>query len=333
MLSARAMYSHCIYCTADLGSNEELEAFGVGRRLAWDAARGRLWVVCALCSRWNLSPLEERWEVVDQCERLFERAQRRVSSEHIAMGRLPSGLDMIRVGAAQRGEFAAWRYGRTLTRRWWKHQVTGAGGFLAVTSGPFVWPLVLPLALWQAHMDRRVVLRLPDGSGADVEVTPRHARHLRLLSEPGGTDWQLIVRGRQDRSAILRGDAALRAAAMLVPHVNRKGATDLQVKVAVQELERHGTGADYFAASVDRIRSQALFGNRHSTVRGAPAEIRLALEMAAHEESERRALEGELKALEAAWREAEEIAAIADDLLVPAGVRSILQRLRRKTQP
>jgi hypothetical protein len=36
--------------------------------------------------------------------------------------------------------------------------------------------------------------------------------------------------------------------------------------------------------------------------------------MALTEESERRALEGELAALEAAWREAEEIAAIADAL-------------------
>src|SRR5207237_413052 len=41
---------------------------------------------------------------------------------------------------------------------------------------------------------------------------------------------------------------------------------------------------------------------------------RLALEMAANEDVERRALEGELAELEAAWREAEEIAAIADAL-------------------
>ena len=41
----------------------------------------------------------------------------------------------------------------------------------------------------------------------------------------------------------------------------------------------------------------------------------LALEMALHEESERRALQGELAGLEAAWKEAEEIAKIADSLL------------------
>jgi hypothetical protein len=46
-----------------------------------------------------------------------------------------------------------------------------------------------------------------------------------------------------------------------------------------------------------------------------PLVDRLALEMAAHEESERRALEGELGELEEAWREADEIATIADALL------------------
>jgi hypothetical protein len=54
----------------------------------------------------------------------------------------------------------------------------------------------------------------------------------------------------------------------------------------------------------------------------------LALEMALHEQSERCALEGELAELERAWREAEEIAAIADGLVVPAGVRHALARLR-----
>jgi hypothetical protein len=44
---------------------------------------------------------------------------------------------------------------------------------------------------------------------------------------------------------------------------------------------------------------------------------RLALEMSVHEESERRALEGELATLEAAWRDAETIAAICDDDLTP----------------
>jgi hypothetical protein len=47
-----------------------------------------------------------------------------------------------------------------------------------------------------------------------------------------------------------------------------------------------------------------------------PLVDRLALEMAANEDTERRALEGELAVLEAAWRQAEEIAAIADGMFM-----------------
>jgi hypothetical protein len=327
------MFRHCIHCTSDLGCNEDVESFPAGRRLAWDAGRGRLWVVCPACARWNLSPLEERWEAVEECERRFRTASRRVSSEHIAWARLPSGLDLIRVGAAKRGEFAAWRYGRTLTRRWWtgrlQGSLSGSGGAITALSVPFAALLVVPVSVWQFRRERAVIARYADDTGVDVEVTPAHARHLRLLQAPEAGGWQVVVRGRHDRSAILHGDAAIRAAGTLLPHINRKGATELQVKIAVRELERYGTGADYFAASAERVRSQALFGNRHSTVLGAPSEIRIALEMAAHEEAERRAMEGELHELEAAWREAEEIAAIADSLLIPRGVREVLAKLRR----
>jgi hypothetical protein len=59
---------------------------------------------------------------------------------------------------------------------------------------------------------------------------------------------------------------------------------------------------------------------------------RLALEMALHEEAERRAIEGELAALEAQWREAEEIAAIADNLFLPSAVEQQLDELKRAEQ-
>jgi hypothetical protein len=44
-------------------------------------------------------------------------------------------------------------------------------------------------------------------------------------------------------------------------------------------------------------------------------------------------MEGELAALEAAWRAAEEIAAIADDLLLPDSVRDFIRRERRAAGP
>jgi hypothetical protein len=59
-----------------------------------------------------------------------------------------------------------------------------------------------------------------------------------------------------------------------------------------------------------------------------PRPTRLALEMALHEEHERRALQGELKALEAVWKQAEEIASISDSLLLPEGTEEFIEEHR-----
>jgi hypothetical protein len=91
------MYSTCIFCNADLGTNEAIEHFPVGRRLAFDAAKGRLWVVCRKCERWNLTPLEERWEAIEEAERLFSETRMRVSTDNIGMARVSeSGVDARR---------------------------------------------------------------------------------------------------------------------------------------------------------------------------------------------------------------------------------------------
>ena len=65
------MYSTCLFCNKELGSNEVIENFPIGRRLAYDEAKGRLWVVCRRFEKWNLTPLEERWEAIEECERFF----------------------------------------------------------------------------------------------------------------------------------------------------------------------------------------------------------------------------------------------------------------------
>jgi hypothetical protein len=86
------MYSTCLFCPRDLGTNDVLESFPVGRRLAFDGKTGRLWVICRGCERWNLTPLEERWEAIEQAERLFRETTLRVSTEHIGLARLREGL-------------------------------------------------------------------------------------------------------------------------------------------------------------------------------------------------------------------------------------------------
>jgi len=128
------MYSTCLFCNADLGRNEAIEHFPVGRRLAFDAAKGRLWVVCRKCERWNLTPLEERWEAIEEAERLFSDSRLRVSTDNIGLAKLREGLELVRIGSALRPEMAAWRYGDQFGRRRKRHMLlTGVG--LAALGG------------------------------------------------------------------------------------------------------------------------------------------------------------------------------------------------------
>lgn len=109
----------------------------------------------------------------------------------------------------------------------------------------------------------------------------------------------------------------------MISGANRFGGSDANVQDAVRHIESAGDATGYLASAA---RKNAWRGGRFTsllnTYRGLGAlklsgTERLALEMAVHEENERRALEGELAALEESWREAEEIAAISDVDLTP----------------
>ncbi|MDB4879426.1 MAG: hypothetical protein JWL60_872 [Gemmatimonadetes bacterium] len=128
-------------------------------------------------------------------------------------------------------------------------------------------------------------------------------------------------------------DGALRAARLMLPGINARGAGRQAVRYAVGYLEDGPDAARLFAhaarthAFTERWKSL----NRAILLKRLPMSIRLALEMAAHEEPERRALEGELHLLEAEWKTAEEIASIADDMFLPPSVNDELERLRRES--
>ena len=91
------MYSTCIFCHSSLEANDDIEHFPVGRRLAFDAGRGRLWVICRRCRQWNLTPTEERWEAIEECERFYRATKLRVSTDQIGLARLPSGVELVGV--------------------------------------------------------------------------------------------------------------------------------------------------------------------------------------------------------------------------------------------
>ena len=119
------MYSTCLFCTKDLGSNEVLETLPIGRRIAFDSGQGRLWVICGSCGRWNLVPFDSRLETIDRCEELFVSTRMRFATDNIGIARLREGLELVRIGTAQRPEFAAWRYGDRFASRRRRNLIIG----------------------------------------------------------------------------------------------------------------------------------------------------------------------------------------------------------------
>jgi hypothetical protein len=108
---------------------------------------------------------------------------------------------------------------------------------------------------------------------------------------------------------------------VLLVNPNAGGAGKRQVMDAVKRIDRARTAEGFLASAEDQARQMGL---GYRDVWDMPLELRLAMEMAAHEDAERRALEGELVELERHWREAEELAAIADALPLVPSVESTL---------
>ncbi len=328
-----------------------VEAFPVGRRLAFDAAKGRLWVVCRHCQRWNLTPLEERWEAVETCEELFRSTRVRTSTDNIGLARHAEGLELVRIGEPLRPEFAAWRYGDQFGRRRRNRiiKVTAVGA--AVIGASVLTPSLgmvgfagslvggAPALIIQIWDQRKQVARFTHSDGhrrelvgpavrdatrvvpADDEfgfrVETHLGKHLRLGE---GRFWA-------DKREWFEGEDARRAMNAILYLVNFGGGWSPEVADAVSRIEDHGHPRRFLNATVAEQQRYASKGTP-GWIHKMPKPTRLALEMAVHEEDERRALEGELWRLERAWRDAEEIATIADNLLLPESVRETEAGLR-----
>ncbi|MBI2408049.1 MAG: hypothetical protein HYV19_07105 [Gemmatimonadetes bacterium] len=369
------MYSTCLYCHADLGANEVVEHFSVGRRLAFDLANGRLWVICAQCKRWNLSPVEERWEAIEECERLFEGTRLRMSTDNIGLARVAEGTELVRVGAAMRPELAAWRFGAQLAARRRKYRLLVAGG-LAATAGLYIGAKTAGFGIiagnWAWNLVKRgyeratrLALPIPEHSTEDPDdpkvrslfgvrlprrdespertegvriarVESKHARGGQVVwaSERSGLLLNVPIVG--GARASYQGDDVPRVLSKLLTKVNRSGGSREDEQMAVQMLERVADRGSPFlpqavletyAGKMLRAESWKDEGN----LGGLAAPTRIAIEMALQEQRERELLAGELLDLEAAWREAEELARITDTL-TPSSIDLALARLKLRLQ-
>jgi hypothetical protein len=329
------MYGACMFCSRPLGTNAVVEHFPVGRRLAFDASRGRLWVVCRRCERWNLTPLEERWEAVETCERLFRDTRVRVSTDQVGLARLREGLELVRIGEPLRPEFAAWRYGDQFGRRRRRAMLYGAGAAIAfggIVVGGSALGIVGGSVLaqsgnaWNVWLNGRTRVKLRPDDGRVLALRRPDLLGTRIRSGDDAAGFRIEIRKGRHKEWF-QGDEARRMAGQIVPALNHAGATREVVQSAVDEIERLG--------DPERFLAEVSSGEHFHDKKGIPGylnkmphPIKLALEMALHEEEERKALAGELWRLERAWEEAEEIAEISDSLLLPDGVDAFVDQHR-----
>ncbi|MCR4339737.1 MAG: hypothetical protein NUW01_07615 [Gemmatimonadaceae bacterium] len=373
------MYSTCLFCHRDLGRNEFVEHFQVGRRLAFDSAKGRLWVVCRRCERWNLTPLEERWEAIEECERAFSDTKLRVSTDNIGLARMREGVELVRIGAPKRPEMAAWRYGDQFGRRRRRHFVSygipsiAVAAFIAgdmalggIFSGTGM-SVYVGQGVHRAVKARKSKTRLKAGDDA-VPVGWDEMQEARMVTTPGSSEWSIVipqrvallekgsaflrtlqhdstervvtaagvraarVAGWPERAVEFQGADATNALRKILPFVNPGGGSGSHVRDALSQLEEVPEIHSYFALAARRAKHYTPIDwadqKGDARINKLPPAILLALEMAAHEEIERRAMEGELARLEDEWRDAEEIAAIADNMFVPNEIQTWIDRRR-----
>lgn len=341
---SHSVYRHCLFCHDDLGRNEVMESLGIGRRVAFDAAKGRLWVVCLGCGRWNLTPFEERWETLEECERIFRDTRLRYATDNIGLAQPAWGFELVRIGKALQPEVAAWRYGSKILSR--APSIAGYAKTLGVNRRA-----VMRLRTLNRKQDVLVRAR---ANRVPIVIRYGHLSAAELLRPDRDQTWRLHVRHDMG-TAVLEGKEAVKAARVMLTALNDGSAPEMLVRSALDKLDDAGNTHSYFGrvaslalnsswgrlpvirakSGEDRGDSERSLAERliiRLTARsfwsrgGTGSEERtllhwisdvdrLALEMAANEDTERRALRGELAQLEEAWREAEEIAAIADRLL------------------
>jgi hypothetical protein len=328
------VYSTCLYCTRNLGTNDVLELLPIGRRLAFDGTQGRLWVICPSCARWNLVPFEGRLETIDACERTFRDTRTRFSTDNIGLARIHGDLELIRIGPALRPEFAAWRYGDRFASRRRRNIVIGATAGVALLGGVIGLQVLaggvggMQFALqgaFHTYERRRIATRFVRESGGEPLTLTRADVKLSRLQRIEGppASWGLAVPARAGltgkwtrgqtikETIVLTGADAVAALGHVLPVIAGTAGSQKQVRGAVELVEQHIT----LESLMTRTRLEwSDHGRALGKLSKLGPEPRLALEMLANEDAERRWLEGELRLLERQWREADRLAAIADGL-------------------
>ena len=358
------MYSTCLRCDAAFRRNTDLKHLPVGRRIAFDTTRGRLWVVCDRCAQWNLAPLESRWEALHEADEAATAAEARAPGGLVGLARTASGLELLRVGGLPEADIANWRYGRQLERRHRRLRLLLAA--IAVGTGALgayvTWTSEAPvLGVWVAavvgyylfHLWKRPPQLAIRVSGADGRPRPIwfwRFNEVRLEQDPVGGE-PVLVLPHGARESRLTGIDAARALTKLLPRFRaaEAGPADLGAaltRVGIAEGERQVSsrsptkrrkrrgrrrerGSAAAGTSALRPWQRLISLERPTSLRTMPVVSRLALEMAVAEEIEQEQLQAAAAEHGATWQSEEEVGAIADQLLLPEAVQAKFDALAR----
>ena len=327
------MFRTCAFCNAPFDGDGGPSGLGVGRRLAFDEWRGRLWVVCSKCSRWNLTPLDDRLERIEVVARAARDAGRvAAATEQVALIRWER-YDFVRVGKPLRVELATWRYGeRMRTRQRERMKVVvpltvvavglgiaanvAAGGGLGV----FVWNLhrLVDQAYVGIVGNRKVLLAEPPicaHCGSLMQLRARHVQHARVVPDSHAEVAVVLSCPKCRREgAHLTGLDAVQVLRQGLTYLNVTRSGRRKAEDAARVVDQVG-GPDRLLHDVARS---------ELTLRSLRPERRLALEMAVDERAE-------VEELERQWREAEEIAEIADGTLSTSEqLEEEMRRMKRR---
>lgn len=327
------MNATCLHCHKRFPANDVVEAFPFATRVAYDPARLRYWVVCARCGKWSLAPLEEdeRASTIEQLERWWRGSSAHYTAGDIGVGQFSPRFSVVRIGAAGWNEFASWRYARVLRNRRYRQYASWATtaainvgfavtGILTIGGAVAASASVALAYAWLGNYElrnRRSVCRIPAPSGDREVMRQKDLLHMELVKSRGD-GWSLnAVHSRGVTT--LSGPEGVRAMAYALPWLNFVGASDRGVDDAIALIKAAGGPGAIVARAAAPLPTDKSRQMNARLLAQYPSTVRIALEMATHEESERRVLENEIALLHAEWREAEEIAGIVDTLLVPPG--------------
>jgi hypothetical protein len=310
------MFRSCAFCKTPFDGDGGPSGLGVGRRIAFDEWKGRLWVVCPRCSRWNLTPFDDRLERIEAIAGAARTGRIAASTEQVALIRW-GRYDFVRVGKPLRVELATWRYGERLRNRQRERMkvvvpltiaaiglgiaanVAAGGGF-----GVIVWNIhrAVDWVYLRIVGSRRVSLTespICAHCGSVMQLRARHMQHARVVPDTHA-DMAVVLSCPSCHAdgAQLSGIEAVQVLRQGLTYLNLMRGGRRRAEDAAREVDRVG-GPDQLLRDIAK---------RELPLRALRPERGLALEMAVDERAE-------VEELERQWREAEEIAEIADGTL------------------